>query len=82
MTPTSPSEEPTEFCLVKDDSGHSYVCPLDRRGEARRRLEELDQFWSHGGECFKDGAIPPEEPEFLTKIGGPHRLIFTGWREG
>ena len=74
------TEESTEFCIVEDDSGHTYVCPLDQRGEARRILESVGEYWERG--WLVQGTTEPLIPEWMVQIDGPHRLIFTGWRVG
>ena len=60
------------FCIIKDDSGHAYLCPLERRDEAIHILSEIENFW------YSDDVeeAPPDIPDYLisTEIS---RLSFS-----
>jgi hypothetical protein len=65
------------WCVISDDSGHDYLCPVGRRDEAVRRLEAIEAYWAKGNPRGK----PPSEPDFVTRIDGIGSLTFTDPQE-
>lgn len=76
-----PDEPPpgveTQYVLVRDDDGHWYVCPADKRREADAYFEAMGAFWGPHGDA--DGP-EPERPGWLEDVGGAPSLVrFTGY---
>ena len=61
-----------EYCMIKDEDGHYYLCPAYRREEAVRYFAKLYEHFSEG-ELDVD---PLPLPKYLTEIDGPQKLIF------
>lgn len=57
------------YCLIRDDCGHWYLCPIDKREQAIDTFDRL--------EAGEDIA----EPDYVQMIE-PHRLTFTDPQEG
>ena len=45
------------FCVVSDDDGHRWICPVERKEEVEKSLAELGEYWG-GGDCSKG---PPDD---------------------
>jgi hypothetical protein len=65
------------YILIRDDDDDWYVCPAEKREEARAYLEAVEHYWASDAA----GEVgPPEEPEWLDQVGGPPSLVkFTGY---
>lgn len=66
------------WCLIQDDSGHTYVCPAERAKEGRRMFEEIERYYY--GEESKYQGDPPREPDFCFRVEGG--LTFADPAEG
>ena len=62
-----------KYCLIKDDDGHWYLTPFDKKKEAEEILESIANYW---GNCEYDFIECPEIPDWLKQIDGWHRLTF------
>lgn len=62
------------YCIVSDDSGHKYLCPLDKREEAEATLNAISTYWDNFHPDNPEN--PPVEPDYLERIN-PHMLSFT-----
>src|SRR5689334_8959506 len=51
------------YTLVNDESGHTFICPVEREAEARAMLDALEAYWRDG-----DSGTPPPEPDFLVRV--------------
>lgn len=69
-------EDDTWYTLVKDDDGHEYVIPSDKREEYEEYMEAVYAYWAPGSD--KDNLELPDEPEWLIEVGG--RVHFMGYR--
>jgi len=61
----------TRYTIVVADD-HKYLCPVDRREEARERFKEIREYWRPNGDFEGD---PPREPDFVRRIGGSLSLL-------
>ena len=61
-----------KYCLIGDDDGHWHLCPWERRDEANKILDSIDEYWQE--EDYEKDC--PEMPDWLQQIDGPHRLSF------
>ena len=59
---------PKRYCLVSDDNGHRYACPVGHREEFYRLLEALGEYWGSPDERRE----PP--PRGLATIPGLLRV--------
>jgi hypothetical protein len=56
--------ETARWCIVSDDSGHTYLCPAERRDEAEETLEAIEEYWNahrYDDEC-------PADPDYLIRF--------------
>lgn len=71
------------YCVVRDDDGHTYLVPAERRAEAAAALEACETYWDPDtSEAWREeheGA--GELPEWMRRIDGTARLTFTDPRE-
>lgn len=61
-----------KFCLFQDNDGHWYMCQFERKDEAMKIIESIENYWEEGdfeSEC-------PQKPEWIQEIDGPYRLSF------
>lgn len=65
-------ENSDEYCLIKDEDSHWFLCPAYKREEALRYFAKLYEHFSEG----EMDIDPPPTPLYLTEIDGPHRLVF------
>ena len=56
------------YRLIQDDDGHWYVISKAKEIEFREWLESPEA---------DDGV----EPDFATRVDGPHSVIFSNWNE-
>lgn len=69
----------TEYVLVKDDDGHWYVCPADKRHDALDALDKVADYWRLTTDA--DGTEEPAVPDYLVPVGGaPGRVVFAHYR--
>ena len=66
----APGEVPVaqRWTVIRDDSGHRYLCPAERADEAEAALEAIGAYWEPGpaylqGEC-------PADPDYLVRLEG------------
>jgi uncharacterized membrane protein YdbT with pleckstrin-like domain len=38
----------TRYCIVEDQSGHRWICPLDKKEEVEKSIEEVEEYWETG----------------------------------
>lgn len=61
------------YCLVRDGSGHWYLCPVPRREEADAAVAAVERYWAAAD--YSEPA--PKVPDWLERIDGPLTLTFT-----
>lgn len=57
--------EQERYYLSKDNDGHRYLVPLNKRGEWMKWLDESTKYWDE-----LPDSDPPEMPEGVKEIGG------------
>lgn len=61
------------YCIVSDGDCHKYLCPLEKREEAVKILEEIVNYWDNKN---YDKRLP-DKPNYLIELGNLYRLNFT-----
>jgi hypothetical protein len=69
------------YCLLSDDDGHYYLCPLERRHEASAILEDNDRYWSSAERRHTDSAGPTPVPDYLIYVDNHYSLSFENPKE-
>ena len=68
------------FCLVSDDDGHWFICPSDKLDEFNDYLDDVSSYWKRVETLSRRKLIsrdrPPEQPDWLLPIDGPHTIKF------
>lgn len=66
-------KKPITYTIITDSSGHSYLCPLDKREEVGRSLHLIENYWeaaNYDKECPEDLTetlnLPRLEGQLLT----------------
>lgn len=67
------------YCLIYDDDGHLWLCPVELRDEGKRLITECEAYWAGGG----IGKAPPDpdSTDWLKRVDNPGRLTFSEPRE-
>lgn len=69
------------YCFIGDQSGHDYLCPLDRVEEAEKMIAAVEAYWDNMDRDDLEGGCP-EEPDFIERIdGGPWNYSFENPKE-
>lgn len=67
-------------CLISDDDGHWYVCPVNKREAARQYFSATESYWAPGAP-YK--GKPPAQPDWLVEVGGdPSSIAFDHYYSG
>ena len=69
------------YCLVGDGDGHHWLCPIERRAEARQLLKACEEYFSS---VEPPATEPPPDPDavgWLQRVDNPSRLTFVEPRE-
>ena len=69
------------YCIIYDDSGHEYLCPVTRKDEANKMIEAIEKYWVTVDYEDLEAGESPEFPDFLKQIDGIHRLTFENPKE-
>lgn len=84
-TPASDVGPPAapRFCVVRDEDGHSYLVPAERRAEAVAALEACGRFWDvDTTDAYRDAHDgDAEPPDWMRRIAGAAVLTFADPRE-
>lgn len=67
------------FCLLQDDDYHWFLCPIDRKADAKAWFAEVQDYWDADGGEGDSG--PPIEPAWLKQVDSPTDISFTDPRE-
>ena len=55
------------YCIIGDDSGHRWLCPLDRKQEVEDSIRAVEEYWS---DMDPEGECPEDLTEGLTRLEG------------
>lgn len=62
-----------QYCIVEDDSGHKWICPLSLKNKVEKSIQDVEAYWrnvNYKKECPEDLTetfrLPSWEGELLT----------------
>lgn len=63
------------YVFITDESGHDYLCPLDRKEEGEKMIEDVERYWDNLNPDDLESECP-DEPDFIERINGPWNYSF------
>lgn len=63
------------YVFIMDQSGHDYLCPLDRMEEDEKMIADVESYWDNADYDDIESECP-EDPDFIERVDGPWGYSF------